>query len=65
MVQYYDNENFDENNEVLKFWQTELNKLYSIKFIDFIIIFLIIILCHMVFPCRSVMGAVSQICMYI
>ena len=26
MVQYYGNENFDENNEVWKFWQIELNK---------------------------------------
>ena len=64
MVQYYGNEKFDDNNEVWKFWQIELNKLHSIKFIGLIIIFLIIILCHMVFPCRSIMGAVSQMCIY-
>ena len=26
MIQYYGNENFDENNEVWKFWQIDFNK---------------------------------------
>ena len=44
MVQYYGNEKFDENNEVWKFCQI-LNKLHSIKFIGFIIILFLIIIC--------------------